>query len=292
MRALFSLLFSCLLTQVNAQSLPAGPDTIPLNDVYICDTFVKQGSTEIYISIMPTAIVKWNYYDIGTIGCNWKYEINYYIESNTNMYTLQGTVNNSNFFDLPNNGCNQSCSGTVYTANNAANVCSDVDFTLSDVVTLQLHNADIPNSYLDLNCQAMNILPVTLATFTGKNVGSTNELTWMTASEVNNDYFQVERSTNNSEWSVLATVPGAGNSDDEQRYSYADHNFTDGTNFYRLTQVDFNGQESKSEVIAINSVKKDATLLRITNLLGQEVTEATPGLKLFVYSDGTIIRKY
>lgn len=292
MRALFSLIFACLVLQVNAQSLPTGPDTIPLNDVYICDTFIQQGSTEIYISIMPSAIIKWNYYDIGTIGCNWKYEINYYIESNSSLYTLQGTINNTNFFDLPNNGCNPSCSGTVYTANNDANVCADVDFTLSDVVTIQIHNADIPNSYIDLNCQALNILPVTLTSFTGENRGAVNKLAWTTASEANSDYFQVERSTNNSEWTVLTTLPGAGSTDEVQRYVYDDYNFSSETNFYRLIQVNFNGKQTPSEVIVINRVKTDAKLLRITNLLGQEVTESTPGLKLFVYSDGTIVKKY
>ena len=82
------------------------------------------------------------------------------------------------------------------------------------------------------------ILPVTLSEF--KIVSKTDGVTlsWKTATEINSSHFEIERSTDNKQWSVIGTVQASGNISVEQNYSFTDPAPADGTNYYRLRIVD------------------------------------------------------
>jgi hypothetical protein len=58
-------------------------------------------------------------------------------------------------------------------------------------------------------------------------------------------------------------------------------------NYYRLTQVDFNGVYETFDIISINNSRKQKQILKITNTLGQEVSKDTKGLLIITYTDGT-----
>ena len=94
-------------------------------------------------------------------------------------------------------------------------------------------------------------LPVELLIFDAVcNDGGTT-ISWITASEINNDYFVVEKSYDATVFFELATVNGAGNSNVQNNYSVNDNDF--GTLvYYRLKQVDFNGTTKYFDVKAIN----------------------------------------
>lgn len=98
-------------------------------------------------------------------------------------------------------------------------------------------------------------LPVTLLTFNGEMNDEGNiELNWETADELNNDFFQVQRSsTGLSDWEPLGYVTGNGNSDQIISYSFTDDNVSKDKGFlyYRLKQVDFNGAFEYSPVISV-----------------------------------------
>lgn len=99
-----------------------------------------------------------------------------------------------------------------------------------------------------------NPLPVTLVSFTGKNLGGYNLLQWQTTSETNNDHFEIERSTNAATFEKIGEqIPGAGNSNSLEKYSFRDATFSPGTNYYRLKQVDNDGKYSYSRTIAITN---------------------------------------
>ncbi|MBK9745046.1 MAG: T9SS type A sorting domain-containing protein [Saprospiraceae bacterium] len=90
-------------------------------------------------------------------------------------------------------------------------------------------------------------LPVTLKSFTGRwnTKDDVNELEWVTVSETNNDYFEVERSFKGSEFEVIAKVAGAGNSTKTLVYGIEDEDIlVNGVYTYRLKQVDFDGRET------------------------------------------------
>ena len=96
------------------------------------------------------------------------------------------------------------------------------------------------------------ILPVELASFTGSCTGSTIELQWKTATELNNSGFEVEKKVS-GKWQMLGFVKGAGTSNAAHSYSFADKNISSGTVSYRLMQTDHNGKTQYSQTITVNA---------------------------------------
>jgi hypothetical protein len=96
-----------------------------------------------------------------------------------------------------------------------------------------------------------NALPVELVNFTARKSGSTVILNWQTASELENDYFEVEVSSTGENFNGIARIDGNGNSNKLIEYEYVDQNPLLGQNYYRLKQVDFDGDVEYSKVIGI-----------------------------------------
>jgi hypothetical protein len=97
------------------------------------------------------------------------------------------------------------------------------------------------------------VLPVELAYFNAERAGSgAVNLSWQTASEVNCDYFAVERSENGSDFQILDKVQGAGNSTIARQYSYVDANPHTPVSYYRLKEIDFDGASETFKVVSVN----------------------------------------
>jgi hypothetical protein len=105
-----------------------------------------------------------------------------------------------------------------------------------------------------------NPLPIELVDFRALNMGTFVTLNWATATELNNDHFTIQRSTDGSEFASIATVKGAGNSKKEINYSFNDANPANGVSYYRLKQTDFDGKTTYSNVVKINR-DEEATLM-------------------------------
>lgn len=97
----------------------------------------------------------------------------------------------------------------------------------------------------------MDRLPVELLSFAGQVTANSVLLKWSTASEVNNSYFSVERSTDGFNFKEIAIVEGAGTTNNLKNYSFEDRFPLNGRSYYRLKQVDFNGQSEYSEVVSV-----------------------------------------
>ncbi len=95
-------------------------------------------------------------------------------------------------------------------------------------------------------------LPVTLLYLTADAIENKYiDLDWATASEINNSGFAIERSTNGSDFTQIAWVDGHGNSNTQLSYSYSDRTVQPGmVYYYRLKQVDFDGQSTRSEIVS------------------------------------------
>ncbi len=98
-------------------------------------------------------------------------------------------------------------------------------------------------------------LPVELVSFTAKLQDEQVVLDWKTASELDNNYFSIEQSTDGRLFKELERVKGAGTTNISQTYQFFDSNPDDGVNYYRLRQVDFNGDESFSSIVQVTSSK-------------------------------------
>jgi hypothetical protein len=94
-----------------------------------------------------------------------------------------------------------------------------------------------------------NSLPVDLVEFTATRLGKQSaRLSWTTATEVGSDYFDVERSTDGIAFAPIGRVTAAGNSNQSEEYRFDDERGLAGRNFYRLRQLDLDGQTTFSEV--------------------------------------------
>ena len=85
------------------------------------------------------------------------------------------------------------------------------------------------------------IVPVELASFSASVNGSNVTLSWMTATELNNSGFKVERTTAEENWTELGFIQGHGTTSETQTYSFIDKDLPAGTYSYRIKQIDFDG---------------------------------------------------
>lgn len=133
-------------------------------------------------------------------------------------------------------------------------------------------------------------LPVELTEFTATNHSEYNILKWQTASEHNSSHFLLERSSTGefSENTIISLKPAAGNSNELIDYSYADNTFGSCINYYKLTQVDFDGKYKEYGPIAVDNRVKVQKVVRYVNLMGQEVNpNSAHGFYFELYEDGT-----
>ncbi len=94
-------------------------------------------------------------------------------------------------------------------------------------------------------------LPVELAAFQAVSQGEKVLLSWVTASEINNLRFDVERSYDGNDFTIIASVPGRGTTTQEHSYRFEDTTPKPGEYFYRLRQIDFSGDFSLSDPIRV-----------------------------------------
>lgn len=110
-----------------------------------------------------------------------------------------------------------------------------------------------------------NPLPVELLYFNAELVNDVVMLNWATLSEINNEFFTIERSADAKKFEPLIIVPGAGNSGRKLEYSSTDKSPLDGISYYRLKQTDFNGKYSYSAIRVISTENKPNELLLFPN---------------------------
>lgn len=99
-------------------------------------------------------------------------------------------------------------------------------------------------------------LPVTYTQeLTASIANNTVLLAWQTGNEINNAYFDIQRSTDAKSWSSIGNVKSffADGNGNGHNYSYTDNNVVSGTNYYRLVQYDLDGQSEIGKVVSINT---------------------------------------
>ena len=95
-------------------------------------------------------------------------------------------------------------------------------------------------------------LPVTLLSFTALlQSNNTSLLNWVTTNETSNRFFAVQRSGDGAAFDSIGSVPGAGTTGVQESYSYTDASPLSGMNYYRLKQVDFDGNATYSPVVSV-----------------------------------------
>ena len=94
-------------------------------------------------------------------------------------------------------------------------------------------------------------LPIELASFDLEKADHSVSLSWSTFSEINNDCFNIQRSSNGLYFETIGNVKGNGNTQEIMNYSFIDIDPLNGSSYYRLEQVDFDGSTSYSAIKSV-----------------------------------------
>jgi len=125
-------------------------------------------------------------------------------------------------------------------------------------------------------------LPIELLTFNAKCQDNQVNLSWVTTSETNNDFFTIERSGNSTEWENLFNVQGAGNSNSYLFYTAEDKQPLSGNSYYRLKQTDFDGKYSYSDVVEVDC--SSGTSFELISMISD--ANASEIIMTFIASEG------
>ncbi len=108
-----------------------------------------------------------------------------------------------------------------------------------------------PERIMTLGSTEDTVTPVELISFTADAQEQMVQLVWETASEINNDYFEVQRSVDGINFKKIGEVAGNGNTVEIIRYTFVDQMPVSGISYYQLKQVDFNGEYEYSDKISV-----------------------------------------
>ncbi|MCU0364733.1 MAG: T9SS type A sorting domain-containing protein, partial [Ignavibacteriaceae bacterium] len=158
----------------------------------------------------------------------------YFVGTDIGVFLTQD--NGASWVELPNNLPNT--------------VIIHLDYSHSNkMMRAGTHGRGVYEAFIDFT------IPVELSSFTAETGDNTVVLNWSTATETNNNGFEIERKLKNQEWVTIGFVQGKGTTTELQNYNYIDDYSLlpyEGTVLYRLKQIDYNGSFEYSEQLAVN----------------------------------------
>lgn len=177
-------------------------------------------------------------------------------------------ISDDGLFTNPNNGVEYSANNVysgsgeqvVYTGpDNEVTVLNLVSGTVYWFRVYEYNNEGIYTLYQTMNevdnpntTDGGSLLPVQLVEFKAQLVDGKVQIEWVTASQVNNDHFRLEKAVNNFDFNLIESVEGNGISNILLTYNFVDPNPQEGVNYYKLIQEDFDGQQTAFGPISIN----------------------------------------
>lgn len=158
-------------------------------------------------------------------------------------FSLQTSTNGVNYTIR----ATQAFSGTTYTQ-----FTIDLD-DISPCLTIRIVSDNQSGNLIIDDFSATEFpLPISLTSFIAKKVNATVLLKWTTATEINNDYMAVERSTDGRNFMEIGRVQGAGTVETAQNYQLIDEKPRTGLNYYRLKQVDFDSEYEYHQIVSVH----------------------------------------
>ncbi len=188
----------------------------------------------------------------------------YYVRWNNLDYATLGAWQGA----APGEDANSVTGDPSYTSVSTGNLTIGSGSPASNAGITGLVTVDITggsrNNPPEIGAFEVGSLPVELINFSA-SCNNNNELllAWSTASEINNDYFTIERSKDMLKWEKAMTVKGAGNSNHILSYEEPETNPYPGTSYYRLKQTDFDSQFDYSKIIAVAPCTEGSAVLSV-----------------------------
>ncbi len=220
----------------------------------------------------------WQAYEIIYFNAGLIYRYSRTTNAFLGSYALTGTpvaMGNMNVYTVMYTGCTgmeiallDYVNKRIYLYNKATGAYAGMSQLPAAAVTTSAFRVSWANGYVwlfnlaDFTWYSYRIfgapLPVELLSFNAIYDHGRVKLDWATASEINNHYFIVERSQDAVHFTDLMRVQGAGNSNEVVQYLEFDDAPFEGTSYYRLSQVDFDGSTQYSQIVAIDVPKQAA----------------------------------
>ncbi|MEH0157251.1 hypothetical protein V6R21_24270 [Limibacter armeniacum] len=162
----------------------------------------------------------------------------------------------------------------------------EINPSLIDALTELQFNTSITTEIATALVAPAAILPVELIFFSANFTVDGILLKWATASEVNNDFFEVERSADGANFEVIGKVEGNGNTQYRIDYEFNDRFPLGGVSYYRLRQQDFNSDFEYSPIVKVSNQENG---LSVTNLSGNPVSQDQLALQVYTPSSTSLI---
>jgi hypothetical protein len=203
-----------------------------------------------------------SYYDANSIGRYWSLDFANFTTIPSGMISLTYDSNATTYpyYDL------------ITKYHNPSNIWTDVSLGVYSygLVTFPIGVYNSNKKWTLVNTPSL--LPITLLYFKGKNKQNKfSRLTWETALEINNNGFEIEKSLDGFSFYTIGWVTGNGNSTVSHLYKFDDYKIElGGTYYYRLKQVDYDGQFEYSNMVSVNFDDITQTVEYYT-LLGQKL---------------------
>ncbi|HEX9251797.1 MAG TPA: T9SS type A sorting domain-containing protein [Ignavibacteriaceae bacterium] len=161
-----------------------------------------------------------------------------YSNTGTPLTTLGVVTANRGVYGLPN--------GNFLTTNAAG--LFEINGTTGDTVRQII--AGVSGRFI--TPYDLAIIPVELTSFVGSSSNGRVELSWTTATELNNSGFEIQRSSDGYNYIKIGFVPGNGTTSEPKAYNFIDNNSGIGKQFYRLRQIDFDGTFNYSGIVEVD----------------------------------------
>lgn len=159
--------------------------------------------------------------------------------------------------------------------------------TVNPALTGVQNDISASNTSIAGGAGACGILPIDLAYFDVSIKGGNTMLKWTTASEINNEGFEVQRSIDGKEFRKVGWVEGQGNSSAMIDYRFEDNSIQSNEQYYyRLKQVDFDGKFSFSETKAI--MNKDLKNFILSDISPNPITNGYASIKITTSKEETV----
>jgi len=148
--------------------------------------------------------------------------------------------------------------------NGGESIDSDVDHSFG-YRTTDSYSMNPGQNYINIDAGLrFGVLPVEWLSVNVRNEGDINRITWETASEINSDYFEIQRSIDNTQsFEEVARVSAAGESSSIQSYSAIDNKLESGVHYYRIKQLDKDGKFEYSDIVSV-TISDNKNLVRLS----------------------------
>ncbi len=130
---------------------------------------------------------------------------------------------------------------------------------------LTMNIPDDDNVTIFIPIAPASVLPVELLSFTGRKVDRVVKLDWTTVTEQNNEGFEILKSSDGRDWDIIGWVDGNGTATQTIDYTFIDKFPFIGENYYRLKQIDHDGQFEFSNIIIVNNIGGKAAINVLPN---------------------------